>query len=103
MSDPGHGPPVDALDSVCKEYKDCVKCARMKYGDMCIGEFVKYKMRIKNGEVQCRDEADTCDRALCECDHLLARKHVAKKDVFKSKYHMFWSTNEVISTLLIFE
>merc|ERR1712227_1065424 len=31
MSDPGHGPPVDALDTVCKAYKDCVKCARMTY------------------------------------------------------------------------
>ena len=28
MSDPGHGLPVDALDSVCKAYKDCVKCAQ---------------------------------------------------------------------------
>ena len=28
MSDPGHGLPVDALDSVCKAYKDCVKCAK---------------------------------------------------------------------------
>ena len=41
MSDPGHGPPVDALDTVCKAYKDCLKCARMQHGDTCIGEFVK--------------------------------------------------------------
>ena len=41
MSDPGYGPPVDALDAVCKRYKDCVKCARMAHGEMCIGEFVK--------------------------------------------------------------
>ena len=54
MSDPGHGPPVDALDTVCKAYKDCVKCARMEYGDMCIGEFVKYKYGYKNGEAVCR-------------------------------------------------
>merc|ERR1712025_1181954 len=25
MSDPGHGPPIDSLDTVCKAYKDCVK------------------------------------------------------------------------------
>ena len=30
MSDPGHGLPVDALDSVCKAYKDCVKCAKVR-------------------------------------------------------------------------
>ena len=55
MSDPGHGPPVDSLDSVCKTYKDCLKCARMTYGDSCIGEFVKYKYGVRTGDVQCRD------------------------------------------------
>ena len=29
MSDPGHGKPVDELDTVCKAYKDCLKCARL--------------------------------------------------------------------------
>ena len=47
MSDPGHGPPVDALDTVCKAYKDCVKCARMEYGEMCIGEFVQYRSELE--------------------------------------------------------
>lgn len=94
MSDPGHGPPVDALDTVCKAYKDCVKCARMKHGEMCIGEFVKYRYGYRQGEVQCRDGEDTCDRALCECDAMFAKAHVAKKDVFDVKYHMFWSTSE---------
>jgi len=54
MSDPGHGPPVDQLDTVCKAYKDCVKCARMEFGEMCIGEFVRYKYGYKNGEAVCR-------------------------------------------------
>ena len=43
MSDPGFGPPVDKLDSVCKQYKDCNKCAREKYGETCIGELVQYR------------------------------------------------------------
>merc|ERR1712127_192855 len=47
MSDPGHGKPVDALDTVCKAYKDCVKCARWAHGDTCIGEFRKYKFGIR--------------------------------------------------------
>jgi len=92
MSDPGFGPPVDELDRVCKEYKDCVKCAKIEFGDMCIGEFVKYKMKITNGGVQCRDDANTCGRALCECDHLLARKHNAAKHVFDKEKHYFWAT-----------
>ena len=56
MSDPGLGRPVDELDSVCKSYKDCLKCARRQFGDMCIGEFVKYDYRIRRGEVKCKDE-----------------------------------------------
>ena len=43
MSDPGFGPPVDRLDSVCKQYKDCNKCAREKFGESCIGEIVQYR------------------------------------------------------------
>ena len=41
MSDPGYGKPVDDLDAVCKKYKDCVKCAKQEFGEMCIGEFVR--------------------------------------------------------------
>ena len=59
MSDPGYGPPVDALDSVCKEYKDCVKCARMKHGDSCIGEFVKYRYGYTNGQAVCKGNNQT--------------------------------------------
>ena len=59
MSDPGYGPPVDALDSVCKEYKDCVKCARMKHGDSCIGEFVKYRYGYTNGQAVCKGNYQT--------------------------------------------
>jgi hypothetical protein len=92
MSDPGHGPPVDALDTVCKAYKDCVKCARMEFGDMCIGEFVRYKYGYKNGDAVCKDDAGTCDRALCECDAKFAREHQAETHVFSNEYHMFWST-----------
>merc|ERR1711868_297757 len=85
MSDPGHGPPVDALDTVCKQYKDCQKCARATHGDSCIGEFVRYKYGEKNGDKFCKDTAGSCDRALCECD-----LQFAKKDVFNKDYHLFW-------------
>jgi len=94
MSDPGHGPPIDALDTVCKAYKDCLKCARQTHGDTCIGEFIKYKYGYNNNEVKCRNNAGTCERDLCECDAMFARQHVAKKDVFDVQYHMFWSTND---------
>jgi len=92
MSDPGHGPPVDALDTVCKAYKDCVKCARQEYGEMCIGEFVKYKYGEKNGDKFCKTNQDDCGKALCECDLAFAKAHVSKAHVFNKDFHLFWST-----------
>lgn len=94
MSDPGHGPPVDALDSVCKQYKDCQKCARAAHGDTCIGEFVRYKYgETNNGDDKfCKNDPGTCDRALCECDLAFAKDHVGVTQVFNTDYHLFWST-----------
>lgn len=94
MSDPGHGKPVDALDSVCKAYKDCLKCARKTYGDECIGEFVKYRYGLRQDEIVCRDDPNSCKRALCECDAMFAQQHVAAKDVFDTQYHMFWAEQD---------
>lgn len=91
MSDPGFGPPIDALDAVCKQYKDCLKCARETHGEQCIGEFVRYRYGYKDGEAVCKSGPHTCERDLCECDAMFARNHVAKKNVFDEKYHMFWS------------
>lgn len=34
MSDPGFGKPVDSLDSICKQYKDCQKCVKQKFGEV---------------------------------------------------------------------
>ena len=92
MSDMGVGRPIDALDTACKAWKHCQKCAREEYGDMCIGEFVRYRYRYQNGDVVCRDNADTCGRSLCECDALFAQVHSAAKDVWDQDYHRFWST-----------
>ena len=42
MSSPGHGPPVDNLDRVCKRYKDCLRCARERHKDnFCLPELVR--------------------------------------------------------------
>merc|ERR1719499_251170 len=66
----------------------------MTHGDTCIGEFVQYRYGYRQGEVACRDPANSCDRALCECDAQFAKAHNAAKDVFTNEYHMFWSTTE---------
>jgi len=92
MSDMGHGRPVDDLDTVCKAYKECQKCARDKHGNMCIGEFVAYKYGERNGEKFCKNDAGTCDRDLCECDLAFAKAHVGAKSAFVADYHLFWTT-----------
>merc|ERR1739838_490444 len=92
MSDPGHGPPVDALDTICKAYKDCIKCAKMTHGNECIGEFVEYDFNLAGGEATCNDSAGSCERSLCECDAMFAKKHVEATDVYTDDYHIFYST-----------
>jgi hypothetical protein len=91
MSDPGFGRPVDPLDQICKQYKDCQKCVKREYGDNCIGEFVKYDWRMRRGQPQCINAPGTCERNLCECDLDFARKMPSQYDVFDNKYHLFWS------------
>ena len=92
MSDPGHGPPIDPLDTVCKAYKDCQKCARDAYGSSCIGEFVAYNYGVENGHMTCSDTPGSCDRAICECDLKFAQDHVTQTHVFDADFHYFWST-----------
>jgi len=91
MSDPGYGRPVDKLDNVCKAYKDCQKCVQMKFGPQCVGELVRYKWKkTRKNEIQCTNEPNTCERALCECDNKYTSEIPAARDVFDDKYHMFW-------------
>ena len=51
MSDPGLGKPVDNLDRTCKQYKDCLRCARQRHGDECIGEFVEYNYSTSGSDL----------------------------------------------------
>ena len=58
----------------------------MDYGSTCIGEFIQYNFSLKNNNVQCKNNPNSCERALCECDAQFARDHVAKKDVFATSF-----------------
>jgi len=95
MSSRGEGAPVDALDTVCRAYKDCQQCARMIYGDQCIGEFTRYRFKrivLSNGQedVECKSKPDTCEQALCQCDKQFARDHGPATASFNIAYHAFW-------------
>jgi hypothetical protein len=94
MSEMGRGVPMDALDAVCRSYKECQKCARERYGEQCIGEFYKYDYSTNNNNSVCNDDADTCNRALCECDRRFAIDHAAATDVWTADYHRFYSNPE---------
>ncbi|CBY41895.1 unnamed protein product [Oikopleura dioica] len=92
MSGPGGGPPMDPLDRTCREYRNCQKCTRMKFGDECRGEFVRYSERQdEQGNFKCGDEAGTCARAICECDLRFAKNHAEKKESYNEEIHSFYS------------
>lgn len=93
MSDAGLGPPVDELDSSCKRYKECLKCAQMEFGEDCVNELKKYKFLAKGDDVKCRNRANTCERSLCECDKLLAQQHSSRAETWDQQYHLFWGEN----------
>ena len=97
MSEMGHGAPKDALDSVCRAYKECQKCARDVHGETCIGEFHRYANTIANGDSQCNDSPGTCTRALCECDKRFAMDHVGVTGVFTNDYHRFYSNPQFLA------
>ena len=102
MAEMGKGKPVDALDSACKEWKECQKCARLTHnrsashpqGEFeCLGEFTKYNFGLKNNDYQCKNSAGSCSRDLCECDLAFAKAHAQVTNVYDQKYHAFYGPN----------
>merc|ERR1712176_756799 len=94
MVEPGHGAPVDALDYVCKQYKDCLKCARMTHGEYCIPEVIKYNYKLGNGDVTCNDNPEenavsACKRSLCVCDAAFAVGHSTVAELYNRDFHVF--------------
>jgi len=89
MSEQGKGQPVDELDTVCKQYKDCLKCASVTHGGNCLGELIRYGMDMTSGPL-CTDAAGTCGRDLCECDKMFAEDHVGAIGVYDTQYHRFY-------------
>lgn len=90
MSEMGRGTPMDALDVVCRAYKECQKCARQNFGQECLGEFYSYGYTNDNTQTVCTDDANSCKRSLCECDRKFAIDHFAASAVYTDDYHRFW-------------
>lgn len=64
----GQGRAVDELDQTCKTWKQCMKCSGCDDVNTA-----KYVARKRRGQYYCKDEANTCERALCECDIQFAK------------------------------
>ena len=82
-----HGHPVDELDALCKEYRDCLKCAQAENPDAWSaqggceatrleynwddasdsGEFCNFFINDKN------NKKNQCRRDICECDVMFAK------------------------------
>ena len=99
MAEMGKGKPIDALDSACKAWKECQRCARMKHnrsashpqGEFeCLGEFTRYNFGLKNDDYQCKNSAGSCSRDLCECDLAFAKAHALHTGVWKIDNHAFY-------------
>lgn len=61
----------------------------MEYGDTCVNEYTKYKIRDQSAGLTCKDDAGTCKRALCECDKMFAELHANVADEYDEQYHIF--------------
>ena len=90
----GSGQPRDQLDRHCKEYKECQRCARDRFGDECVPEIVKYEWKNSTStladHLQCGDAPATCERALCECDKAFSSSLSDKMNDFNNEYSI-WS------------
>jgi len=96
MSTRGKGRPVDELDSLCKQYKECVHCAKLEFGPECIPEAVKYGWEVNSkGKVISKgNQPGTCKRALYECDNMYALKLRDSNAMagWTTDYHGYWTT-----------
>ena len=59
----------------------------MEYGEMCIGEFVRYGVPDAG---TCTDDVNSCERDLCECDRAFSIDHADKSQFYDQSYHRFF-------------
>jgi hypothetical protein len=45
----------------------------------------------KGNASMCKNEANSCERDLCECDFAFAKAHVQAIGSFSEDYHLFWT------------
>lgn len=72
----GIGVPVDGIDSVCRDYANCLKCVDEAYDGKCARD-TRYRLGInkKGGDPEpvCKNDLGSCRRSVCECDKQFAK------------------------------
>merc|ERR1712176_12370 len=83
LSQSGAGQPLDALDATCRDYKECQRCVRARFGDRCVGELTSYGWNAIT-EI-CTDAGGTCER-----DTQFAKAHAAEVANYDQNFgHVF--------------
>ena len=54
--------PINENDILCRQYKECLACSILVYGEEC-SDFNDFRLE----EQVCLEFADSCQRAMCEC------------------------------------
>merc|ERR1712003_467908 len=101
MENVSYGKPVNQLDSSCRAYQECLKCAREEHGSHCFPDHTGYKMFFEGKDVTCGNANSTCRRSLCECDKMFATMQLStRRDTTFSKAGSLWtSVFEVVKYL----
>lgn len=86
----GYGQPVDEIDSACKRYKQCVKCALTDFGTEVCPWYKPYKMTAmvdtETGEkhLVCKDKERVSKHFLNKIEKI--QKNFLKKKTKNFKY-----------------
>jgi len=88
MENVSYGKPVNQLDSSCRAYQECLKCAKEEHGSHCFPDHTGYKMFTNSEEVICGNADSTCRRSLCECDKMFAKMQRDNAAVYETRYNV---------------
>lgn len=96
----GQYQPVDASDTACQSLYECYRCVRVHHenkGQACDPVTTRYNMNLLGKDwdtkdtsrhsVQCNNDANTCERDLCECDKRFAEQYRNAHASYDSQYH----------------
>lgn len=86
--------PVDKKDKHCFEFTRCNRCVTFDFGPECTPEQISYDFEITaDDEVICKDPANTCQNAICQCDKATILGFKEFIDIYDSNHHAFHGFN----------